>query len=54
MTARRIASAVENHSDGISIEELRALQSSSAPLLIVDVRAETSFKLQRTFKLKAP
>jgi hypothetical protein len=36
-------SAVENDSEGISLEELRALQSSSAPLLIVDVRAETSF-----------
>src|SRR6266404_2979905 len=35
--------AAENDSDRISIEELRALQSSGAPLLIVDVRAETSF-----------
>ena len=35
--------ATANDSDRISIEELRALQSSGAPLLIVDVRAETSF-----------
>jgi sodium/hydrogen antiporter len=35
--------AVENDSDGISIEELRTLQSSDAPLLIIDVRAEASF-----------
>jgi rhodanese-related sulfurtransferase len=35
--------AAANDSDRISIEELRALQSSGAPLLIVDVRAETSF-----------
>ncbi len=36
-------SATANDSDRISIEELRALQSSGAPLLIVDGRAETSF-----------
>ena len=36
-------SATANDSDRISIEELRALQSSGAPLLIVDARAETSF-----------
>ena len=36
-------SATAKDSDRISIEELRALQSSGAPLLIVDVRAETSF-----------
>ena len=35
--------AVENDSDAISIEELRARQSSGAPLLIIDVRAEASF-----------
>ena len=35
--------AAANDSDRISVEELRALQSSGAPLLIVDVRAETSF-----------
>jgi sodium/hydrogen antiporter len=35
--------AAANDSDRISVEELRALQSAGAPLLIVDVRAETSF-----------
>jgi NhaP-type Na+/H+ and K+/H+ antiporter len=35
--------SAENDSHRISVEELRALQSSGAPLLIVDVRAETSF-----------
>ena len=35
--------AAANDSDGISVEELRALQAAGAPLLIVDVRAETSF-----------
>jgi len=35
--------AVENDSDAISIEELLARQSSGAPLLIIDVRAEASF-----------
>jgi NhaP-type Na+/H+ or K+/H+ antiporter len=34
---------VENSSDRISVEELRALQSAGAPVLIVDVRADTSF-----------
>ena len=33
----------ETDSDRISMEEFRALQSSGAPLLIVDVRADTSF-----------
>ena len=35
--------AVDSESERISIEELRALQSAGAPVLIVDVRADTSF-----------
>ena len=35
--------AAANDSDRISVEDFRALQSAGAPLLIVDVRAETSF-----------
>jgi NhaP-type Na+/H+ or K+/H+ antiporter len=35
--------AVENRSDRIAVEELRALQSARASVLIVDARAETSF-----------
>jgi NhaP-type Na+/H+ and K+/H+ antiporter len=34
---------VENDSNRISVEELRALQSAGAPVLIVDARAEASF-----------
>jgi sodium/hydrogen antiporter len=34
---------VRNDSDLISVEELRKLQSEGAPVLVVDVRAETSF-----------
>jgi NhaP-type Na+/H+ or K+/H+ antiporter len=44
-------------SDRISIDELRALQSSGAPLLIVDVRADTSFNssvLQARGTLRIP
>jgi sodium/hydrogen antiporter len=37
------AATVESDSDRISMEELRALQSAGAPVLIVDVRADTSF-----------
>jgi len=35
--------AVDSESERISMEELRALQSAGAPVLIVDVRADTSF-----------
>jgi NhaP-type Na+/H+ or K+/H+ antiporter len=35
--------AVENNSDRISVKELRSLQASGAPVVIVDARADTSF-----------
>jgi NhaP-type Na+/H+ or K+/H+ antiporter len=35
--------SVENNGDRISVEELRALQAGGAPVLLLDVRAETSF-----------
>jgi sodium/hydrogen antiporter len=34
---------VQNDGDLISVEELRKLQSAGAPVLVLDVRAETSF-----------
>jgi NhaP-type Na+/H+ and K+/H+ antiporter len=37
------AATVQNDGDLMSVEELRKLQSTGAPVLVVDVRAETSF-----------
>jgi NhaP-type Na+/H+ and K+/H+ antiporter len=40
---RRGSADVEGNSNRISVEELRALQATGAPVLIVDVRGDTSF-----------